>query len=281
MNENLKITIPRKPGSAKNYYDLVRKHGKSRKAMVDFICGIGGYPSRHNRYAVEFNIKDNYSDTGADNLWKLLCSGTMDVGPDAGLPPEHLAQIKALFYRVYAEHGEHLYSWGLEEAYENWSDSDTPYETFASVRVDWKWVVEGRSGGHLCMSECEGINLELIDDELEDLLTEVDRGEYSISNKRLRALFIICVQNTVDLDSRKISAEIEYRAAWRLWVSFIEDQIPALLEAQTSRAALSEAAGDIMKILGKAGMVAGRTYAQELPDIFKTICTLADVEIGE
>lgn len=277
------IAIPsaKRQGSAKPYWDLVRAHNGSRKKMVAFICGIGGYYDRHDRYAVEFSIKDHYSDTSVENLWELLCSPKMDVGPDKDLPPEELAQVKALFWRVYAEHKDHVYEWGLEEAYTDWAESDTPYETFEGTRVEWEWEVHGRSSGHLCMTTCEWNSLKCSPEDLEEKLNECEGGgTYDISANDVRKLFIICVQNTCDLEGRKISAEVEYRAAWRLWVSFMENDMEEALTTYKQRESLSESAGLIYKVInGDTPMLT--SLPEELVEAFKTICQLADVRVGE
>lgn len=297
MHKDLVIPKPSfkvpKDSHAAEYWKLVRAHGTSRAKMVDFICSIGGYGSHGTRSAIEFNIKDYYSNLDVENLWKLLCSDKMDVGPDPKLPPEHMALAKHLFWRVHAEHEKHLWEWGAEEAYEGWKDSDTPYETFTGIRVNWEWEVHGRSGGHLCMTECGRINTECSEDDLRERLEAKDRyrdsvgrwtTEYDIAHKEVRNLFIICVQNTVDLDHRKISAEIEYRAAWRLWVSFCEDELTQIIDQYEAREDLSEQAGVILSIIEKNY----EEHTQKKPDdsvpeiaAFKAICDMAGVKIGE
>lgn len=283
IHPDLKITIPRPHlwGPAAPYWALVRTHGRSRKAMVNFICGIGGYQSHGERSAIEFNVKAYGADLDADNLWKLLVSGKMDVGPDPKLPPEHLAQAKALFWRVYDEHRDHLWEWAIEEAYDGWKDSDTPFETFASHRIDWDHSMAGRSGGHLIMTECEGIDLRCSEDDLEEKLMEKEppSGAYVLPHWKVRALFIICVQNSVDLTPQKASEEVEYRAAWRLWVSFCEDELEKVLATYEQRQELSEAAGKIEMAL--SSHYGGTSEGQEYIGAFRTICGLADVRIGK
>ena len=280
MNKELKISIPRAKlqGSAKPYWDLVRKHGTSRKKMVEFICGIGGYSDR-DRYAIEFCIKDYFSDTDEENLWKLLCSDKMDVGPDKDLPPVHMAIAKSLFGRVYEEHKDNVWEWGRDEAFEGWSDSDGPYETFEGTRVEWKFEVHGRGGGHLCMTDCEGYSLKCSEEDLEEAINGTyDEDSEPWPNDIVKKLFIICVQNTVDLDSRKISEEIEYRAAWRLWVSFCEDELVEEIAAYENRQELGRSAARIAAVLGQN---VGDLTDTELNDDFKAICKLADINMEE
>jgi hypothetical protein len=252
--------------------------------MVDFIAGIGGGYWDHTRFAISFNIKAYHTDLDVDHLWKMLCSDKMDVGPDPKLPPEHMARAKALFWRVHAEHNERLWQWGCEEAYEGWRDSDTPYETFVGERIEWEYEIHGRSSGHLCMTECAGIDLKRSTEDLEEhLRMQMDDGSWYYTHKQVRALFIICVQNWIDLTPRKVSDEVEYRAAWRLWVSFCEEELKQEIAEYEERESLSESAGEILDILRKNAQEHGATEAAELDEVaaFKAICKLADVKIGE
>lgn len=298
MHKDLVIPRPSrkdmKDSHAAEYWKLVRAHGTSRAKMVDFICGIGGYGTRNIRSAIEFNIKDRYSNLDVENLWKLLCSDKMDVGPESTLPPEHMAIAKHLFWRVHAEHKDSLWEWGAGEAYEGWKDSDVPYETFAGIRVDWSWEVHGRSGGHLCMLTCGVTNLECSEDELRARLEAKDRyrdsagrwtTEYDVAHKQVRDLFIICVQNSVDLQGRKISEEVEYRAAWRLWTSFCEDELDEAIKQYEARETLSDDAGILYGMLTNTADMQSDDYTPERRALFaeslKAICGMAGVKIGE
>lgn len=282
MHPDLKIKIPhaqrkqKQPleGYAPEYWDLVRKHGKSRKAMVDFICGIGGYSDRRDCWAIEFNISADRVDLTQEHLWELLSSGKMDVGPDDTYSPEKLLQVKALFWKVYAEHEEALWSWAVEEAYESWKDSDTPYETFTGERINWKWEIQGRGGKHLCMTECDGDSLECSTDDLESDLRPTGKDTVW-SHAEVRKLFIICVQNSVDLTPKRISEEVEYRAAWRLWVSFCEGEIERVTERVNEQMRLSQLAGEIIQVLTDS--TAGDE--NEHSRTFRAICKIAEIHV--
>ena len=287
MHPDLKIKAPRgSRGLLKNrsrdYWDLVRAHGTSRKKMVDFICSIGGYHTRDITSAISFNIKAYHADLSVEHLWKMLTSGKMDCGPDHKLPPEHMARAKALFWRVHKEYEDHLWEWGCEEAYEGWRDSDTPYETFAGERVEWRMEVHGRGSGHLCMTECAGLGLECPSDELRSSMNDEECG---ITHAQVRKLFIICVQNSVDLTPRKVSDEVEYHAAWRLWVSFCENELKDEIAEYETRAELSDDADSIYGMLTDVSMMQPDDYPyserERLSEAFKAICKLADVKIGE
>lgn len=288
MHPDLKIKIPRAQrkqkqpleGYAPEYWDLVRRNGKSRKAMVDFICGIGGYQTRWDHFAISFNIRAHHANLGADHLWKLLTSGDVGAGP-GDLCDADMAKAKAQFYSAYDEHASSLWIWGCEEAYENWKDSDTPYETFAGVRIDWEWEIQGRSGGQLCMTECAGISLRSTPEDLQERLMWRDAHGWAISHTQVRDLFIICVQNFVDITPKNIGREIEIRAAWRLWVSFCEDELQGLLDSTKKKENLPKEAGIIVSILDKNAEEHGIEDRENLPEIvaFRAICELAGVTI--
>lgn len=252
---------------------LVRKFGTSRKSMVNFITGIGGYISRHGQYAIEFSIAAYNANLDATTLWETLVT-KCDFGIDK-MPVNEQVIAEHLFRAAHAEHETHLWNWGVEEAFESWSDSDSPYETFEGTRVDWKFEVQGRGGKHLVMTECEGINLQRSPESLEEALMERDSsGDYEIPIDWVKKLFIICAQNTVELTPTAIGHEVEYRAAWRLWASFCEDELPAAVTAYHIRARLADDAGSIRDILASEG-----TSFQQ--DVFKTICLLAGVQLKE
>lgn len=280
MHPDLKIKIPKRTPAdherAKSYWDLVRAHGKSRKAMVDFICNIGGYSTRGDSFAIEFNIKAYLADLDKDHLWWMLCSGKMDVGPASDWPPEKTAQAMSLFYKAHKEHEDDLWNWGVEEAYESWRDSDTPYETFAGERIEWKWEVHGRGAGHLCMTECEGYSLKGDPEDLRETLMCKDGGDWDIPHSQVRKLFIICVQNTVDLTPRNIADEVEYRAAWRLWVSFVENELDEAVKEDAEVKALTQAAKHIHECLSQDFEDDDKVMAG-----FKAICTRAGITLGE
>lgn len=280
---SLRIRTPRKVQlSVADKWAIVKRCNGSRRAMVNFICGIGGYYGHgRDQYAIAFNVKAYGTNLGADYLWALVMSDRIDVGPDKDTKAEHMAVIRSLFDKEHKANEEHLWTWGQEEAYEGWADSDTPYETFTGERVEWKWAVDGRGGGYICMTECEGIDLRMTADDLEELLMDRGRDDdgrwahYTISDDQLRKLFIICVQNSVELTQTEAAKEVEYRAAWRLWVTFIEDQIPAAIQAYETRERLTEDAQDIMDHLIGGGGDLGSAEA------FQAICFLAGIQLKD
>jgi hypothetical protein len=278
MSKNLyRICLPRKiDPRVKPYWDLVRAHAISRKKMVDFICGIGGYSSHGERFAIEFNVKAYHADTSFDHLWELLVSGNVHDLTDA---EKHNPVVKATVQRVYDEHKDNVdggwFGWGLEEAYDGWKDSDTPYETWIGERVNWSFGLYGRGGGHLCMEECEGLDLRCSPEELEERLLETeDNSQPVISADVVRKLFIICVQNSVELTPRKASEAVEYSAAWRLW-TMAEGEIEEAEKLAEQREELTGAAEEIMSLLVNDGandyLIKGLT----------NICKLAGLKVDD
>lgn len=263
---------------------LVRKFGTSRRKMVDFITSIGGYSAwRSGQFAIEFNIAAY--ETNFDDPAKLWAMVNDNFGYGLGLKKPHEEVLAYhLFCEAYTKHKELLWEWGTEEAYESWSGSDTPYETFADIRVNWSHEVHGRGGKHLCMTECEGITLRCSPEELEEALMEKEGvydgaahwGGYIISTEVVKKLFLICVQNSVELTPTKVSHEVEYSAAWRLWASFCEDNMADALQAYETRERLAGDAEAIKDMLEDM-----RADGSTLADAFATILRLAGITIKE
>jgi hypothetical protein len=109
-------------------------------------------------------------------------------------------------------------------------DSDCPKYNFAGLfePMDWKFGFAGRGGKHLVMTEWDGYSTECRPEELEERLNEREEGfngDYAIPHSSVRTLFMICVQNTLEMTPKKASAEVEYQAAWQFWVNIVEPEI--------------------------------------------------------
>lgn len=273
---SLYIPIPRKiVPDLQPRWDIVRRCNGSRRKMVDFITSLGGYSDRHTRYAIAFNVKAHGCDLDKDYLWNYVTEHASEFNLSK-IKPEHMAVVRSVFDTAWEENRDHLWEWGQEEAYEGWANTDTPFETWVGERVDWKHEIAGRSGGYICMTECEDINLKCSPEELEEKLMErsEDEGYWLVSDDELILLFIICVQNHIELTPTAATEEIEYRAAWRLWNSFVEDQIPAAILAYETRERLTEDAKGIAQVLREHATL-------EHCDVFNTICFLAGITINE
>lgn len=257
---------------AKPYWDLIRKHGGSRTSMVNFITDIGGYYCRDGRFAIEFNVSAAYANLEADNLWKLLNSDDIDVGPSGSESPAELEILKTLFLKAHAESEDTLWSEACADAYRSWSESDVPYETFMGTRVQWSWGLYGRGGKHLCITECAGWDLRSPVEDLREDMMRRDSSGYDIDTKHVSELFVLCVQNTVDLTTERVAREVEYQAAWRLWVSDIEPQMEAALELHRHRQVLAESVESLLLHLNTE---------QDHTETVKSLCLLAGIVVKE
>lgn len=278
MSAKRLFKIPRNiPESAKPYWTLVRKHGRSYASMVRFICNIGGYYDRGDRYAIEFSVKAHNANSDVDHLWQVASTKTDFAASFDALPFVQKHFMEQSFRTVYKENEEHVFSWGLEEAAESWRDSDVPYETWLGERVDWSFEFHGRFGGHLCMTECAGINLESTNEDLYERLMEKIDGAYNYSVDDVRRLFIICVQNTVELTTQRISEEVDYRMAWRLY-TMAEGTFSEVAKYHEERDELRESA----ELIGD--YLAGKLVVEDGGDsdaktAFEKICALAGVTL--
>lgn len=201
---------------------------KSRAAMVGYICGIGGY-TRFNegRWPISFEVGCYLADTSFERLWERL--------KESGEIPQ-AEEDRARYYlaasRVYKEHEERWFDWGMEEAREGFLDSDTYYMLWdGSKPMDLTWEFHGRGGKHLVLTEFEGLSLENHSSETlaEELMSQTNgrqtvddepkliKGyEWDISFGLIRKLYKFMRQCEAELTSEKASAETEYSAAFRL-----------------------------------------------------------------
>lgn len=212
------------------YRTLVRAHGKSRKAAVNFICDIGGYSDRRTSYAVGFNakaygcnldMKTMFGHAARDECTELYSTLTNDGE-------------RGLLYNLFAEHlkanEKTLWERATEDAWESFEQDEG---TFWGEDRDAKFHLVGRSGGHLVLAECGLINLCMSPEALKENLLERESesiaSSYEVSDSEVAHLFLLCVQLTVDWPRDAIDREVEYRAAWLLWSSFDENDFKNIL----------------------------------------------------
>jgi len=271
MKLEIPMRVPRKyDPNLEKYWNLVRLHGSSRKKMAEFICDIGGYSDRSDRFAIEFNISADRCNLDFDHLLERYRKGDGDnVIPKN---PAHAAIYERCFKEAYDEAGHTLWSEACEEAYRGWAESDTPYENWTGVRVEWEWEIRGRSGKHLCMTECEGINLKVSPEDLFITLLERESDDitasFALSTERMVKLFILCVANTVWMTRDNIGDEVERNALWLLCRNAEADAEP-LCDEYDQRKELEEPANDIRELL------VGHVQSPELAQAFDTICKFA------
>lgn len=262
------------------YWDLVRQHGATRESAVAFICGIGGYTRGHREtFSIEFNVSTQNANLLRDNLWELLCSDRIDVGvtPDDA----NYVEAKNIFNVAYETYENELWDWGVEDAWEGWYETDSAFEMFNGERVEWRGGRYGRCGKHLCIAECGGLRLDYSTEELEERLTAEPCDEDYVEDSVVRKLFLLCVQNTVDLTLEEIGMEVEYQAAFRLWVSFVEPELEEAVALKEKKARLGGAAFLLREyLLGRFIVPDEGIPVKDLLE-FVEICELAGVPIKE
>lgn len=195
---------------------ILRIWGGSRKRMVAWLTDNGGYATRHTRYALEWTVGAYLADLDKDRLehWvnKLWREGYLDV-EECNLP----AFIQ-MAERMYDQHKEHMWEWGVEGAVRTLTDSDCYTSTFTGLcGLPVTYTLEGRGGKHLCMDTFRDINLHQSPDDLEaDLLEKDDYGDYVVSHEHLIELFLLCIEAQVCFTTEAASEEVETEAWWVL-----------------------------------------------------------------
>lgn len=199
---------------------------KSRQAKVDYITGIGGYCSNHDRVAIEFNVGLYYVDADFDHIWaKALATETPDPSCD-------LAMLEDAARSVYDK--ETAYEWAVEDASRSLSEQgDCAYHMlWDGTPVEVKLELWGRGGKHLVITEFEGHRLTCSEELLAEEMMERDsNGDWTIwSTPTVNKLYKYVRQCEVDFTSKKASDEVEYQMAWRLMQDAVEkyDEIPTL-----------------------------------------------------
>lgn len=226
--EELRRTLPAKV--SKEYRDLIRAHGSSRKKAVDFICSIGGYGSRHDNYAIEWNVKCYGVNLDAPHLYHHAASQDFEHLKKLCKHDGERGVLYALFKHEVQVYGDHLWETATQEAWEGFKDDEG---TFWGSDRDAEFRLTGRSGGHMVLARTCGLGLTCSTEDLEERLMEQDgcsRGEYSVRHDTVVHLFLLCVQMGVDCTRTKIEAEVEHRASWRIWASINEAELKQSLQ---------------------------------------------------
>lgn len=248
---------------------LVRKHGTSRRKMVDFICGIGGYSAGHGRrFAIEFSISAWAANLDADTLWKRLCeqdehAGISELSERDRAIARHLWDAR---HKVLEKSG-YLFSDACSEAFNSWTDGYQ--ETFAGGPIERAYSVEGRSGKHLCIESVHGVYIRGTEDDLRERLEAKECGEYVIGISLVKDLFILCVQMSVEITPKAVGETVEYEAALLLWYGYIAQELREVVEDKNIKDALGAHATAIRSTLAD----------EEQQKAFTQICLLAGVPI--
>lgn len=268
-------------GAPAQYRDLIRAHGTSRKKAVDFICGIGGYSGRHERYAVEFNVKAYGCNFDVDTMYSHPVRGDFGLYEMCKNDGE-----RGLLYNLFRTHLSNAEKGLWESATRDaWESFENDEGTFWGAPLDTKFHLVGRSGGHLVIHECTGVRFDCSEDALrERLLGREDPdaytgkfGSYVMYDITVMHLFLVCVQITVDWPRKAVDQEVEYHAAWRLWSSLESYDINNLLTVHRDPGRhIVEAAQEAMDALPTGG-----PDGNNLQACFTTVCEMAGINLRE
>ncbi|MCK5307111.1 MAG: hypothetical protein KAJ73_00735 [Zetaproteobacteria bacterium] len=192
---------------------------RSRKAMTEFLTGIGGHCD-HDNYPLAFNVKAHGVDLSFDHLWKKYhVEGSGEMAPK----PSDLTFQGGLEYRKlckeqYDQHEDYLFEWGSDGARMGITDGDSYRMLWNGKLANVKFGFIGRQGGWLVIEEFEGYSLSgVYNSDFPEFLAE-------LTFKELRLLYRLAVQWVVDLGGDVASREIEYQAAFSLFVNLVEPE---------------------------------------------------------
>ncbi len=195
---------------------------KSRGAMVDYICGIGGYFTgsvyTRDHWPIEFNVALYYADLDFDHLWSIMVKEGMDSVDHPLFKNVACAEYTRIKGRLWEEAQERL----VEQL-----DEEHVTRLWDGTDLGIKLSLAGRGGKHLVVEEALGWKMRGWNtDDLRQMLLEqtgpeedvyeatLRRGySWSTSIERVRKLYQFCVQATVEFTPRKASDTLEYEAA--------------------------------------------------------------------
>lgn len=123
---------------------------QSRKDMVDYITGIGGYSrSLRERWPITFNVGTYYVDFSWENVWAF---GIREFFSGQDLQdPEYIKQCEAEVRELYEEYQDKLWSYGVEDACDSVDNTDCYRTLPTGETAEASFVFEGRGGKHLCI----------------------------------------------------------------------------------------------------------------------------------
>jgi len=190
---------------------------KSRQAKVDYICGIGGYYSRHNRYPIEFCVALYDVDNDFDSVWKELLK--QHTYPSAD--PDCVA-LRPYASLLWEEKSDSYYEWAQECAARSLSeeDCDAYHMLWDGTMLEVGLALEGRGGKHLVITKFEGHELTNISEErlAEEMMERDADGDWTIwSTPTVNKLYKYVRQCEVDFTPKKASAEVMYQMADELY----------------------------------------------------------------
>lgn len=178
------------PASAKPATDCPYEFPlETRHAIEDFVCGHAVHRERFGKAHFAWNVKVHGLDTSGHH-------------PDFKNDPAFDARWNEL-----VEKDDELFWEACSDGLRHWLDGE--YTTWpGDDQGDYKFHVEGRSGGWLCLTEIKGLG-RLDFDGMADLKARVREMEDADLVRLYRTLV------SVDRDAREPAKEVAYQLAFR------------------------------------------------------------------
>lgn len=229
---------------------------RTRAAMVEYICGIGGYYDHGERWPLEFVVSTHYADLTPDHLWKRAV--------EHGEVTDDALHKQAFFDEFNEWGGDSIWSVATEDAARGIREDDLLQTLWDGTELDVGLELRGRGGKHLVLTRFNGFTLsgcspETLKEAL--LLQEGPDGDEVVDETKLRRRyewnvkhdFIVLLykyvrQCEVDFTSRKASDEVEYQAAWRL-AHDAEERAKSLREEIENKEKLADHARSLLAVL--------------------------------
>lgn len=166
---------------------------RSRKARVDYICGIGGYSSRDGRWPIEFNVATYHVDFDFDHIWKEYSKE--HIPSECKGDPALMNAYHQLAKRLHKENVDYFWEWGLEDARRDLDEreGDTFFQLWDGTPVEVKLELHGRGGKHLVIAEWDGRDLSKLNPEdlHDEMLAQVNAaGNFIVDEGRLRSRYL-------------------------------------------------------------------------------------------
>lgn len=264
---------------------------KTRKDRVDYICGIGGYGSRYDKWPIEFTVAAYYTDFDFDHIWEKYAAEHWPFD-ESKETPETIKAYYDLARRLHKEHEGSLWSWGQEDAYRPLSDGDAYRTLWDGTMLDVKLELHGRCGKHLVIAEFEGRSLRGV--STEDLSDEMMRQtrpdgyshvEYDIlkkgnfwdgwTNKEVETFYKYVRQCEIDFTSDKASAEVEYQGAFNFFCNIVNPEWETVKQERATHDEAVEAARAVREVMQQS------SASGEEMTYFATLCTAAGIDQSE
>lgn len=222
---------------------------KSRQAKVDYICGIGGYCTWHNRYPIEFCVRLYDVDNDFDSIWKEILKQNPQLPEDPDC-----ASLRVRAGMLWAEKSDSYYQWAQECAARSLSeeDCDAYHMLWDGTKLDVKLALEGRGGKHLVITEFEGHSLSHTSSEAlaEAMMERYEYGGWSIwPTEDVNKLYKYVRQCEVDFTPQKASAEVTYLMSSDLYLD-AEQALDEQRQSAADAAKIRESAKLVENALG-------------------------------